>query len=79
MRIEDLSIDKVETGKNIKKFMDKHQYSIKRLAQETGLTEGAIRNYIKGRNPPSLKGLCVIAEAFFVSIGDIVVYRGDEI
>lgn len=69
MIADEMKVDKVQTGKRIKKLMDE---------KITGLSKSAIRNYINGKNPPSLQNLGVIADIYSVNISEIVVYRKEK-
>lgn len=55
-------------GENINKYRTEKGMRIARLAEASGLTEGAIRNYEKGIRKPSDAQLEVIAQALDVSV-----------
>lgn len=55
MIADEMKVDKVQTGKRIKKLMDEKGDTVLTLSQITGLSKSAIRNYINGKNPPSLQ------------------------
>ncbi len=78
MIADEMKVDKVQTGKRIKKLMDEKGDTVLTLSQITGLSKSAIRNYINGKNPPSLQNLGVIADIYSVNISEIVVYRKEK-
>lgn len=75
---DEITVDKIQTGKKIRQLMEKKGDSVWTLSQITGLSKSAIRNYINGKNPPSLQNLGVIADIYGVEISDIVVYRKEK-
>lgn len=78
MIADEMKVDKVQTAKRIKKLMDEKGDTVLTLSQITGLSKSAIRNYINGKNPPSLQNLGVIADIYSVNISEIVVYRKEK-
>lgn len=78
MIADEMKVDKIKTGLNIRKLMQKYGHSVVMLSDITGLSPSAIRNYINGKNPPSLQNLGVIADVYDVSISEIVVYRKEK-
>ena len=58
----------MDVGKKIKRFRTSHGLSQKELAQRSGMSEPAIRNYELGNRTPSDKQLEKIAGALGVSI-----------
>ena len=50
MIADEMKVDKVQTGKRIKKLMDEKGDTVLTLSQITGLSKSAIRNYINGKN-----------------------------
>lgn len=78
MLVDEMKVDKVKTGEKIKSLMEKRGDKVSNLSQITGLSNSAIRNYINGKNPPSLQNLGVIADVYGVSISDIVVYKREK-
>lgn len=78
MIADEMKVDKVQTGKRIKKLMDEKGDTVLTLSQITGLSKSAIRTYINGKNPPSLQNLGVIADIYSVNISEIVVYRKEK-
>lgn len=49
MIADEMKVDKVQTGKRIKKLMDEKGDTVLTLSQITGLSKSAIRNYINGK------------------------------
>ena len=78
MIADEMKVDKIQTGERIKNLMKKSGDTVLFLSQITGLSKSAIRNYINGKNPPSLQNLGVIADIYRVSISDIVVYKREK-
>ena len=78
MIADELNVDKRKTGAAIKRLMEEKGDTVKTLSEKIGLSTSAIRNYIKGKNPPSLRNLGVIASIYDVDISDIVVYKKEE-
>ena len=78
MIADEMKVDKIQTGERIKNLMKKSGDTVLSLSQITGLSKSAIRNYINGKNPPSLQNLGVIADIYRVSISDIVVYKREK-
>lgn len=75
MKVDEMKVDKEKTGKRIQKLMKEKNHTIADLSRITGLSLSSIRNYINGKNPPSLQNLGVIADVYKVNISEIVVYR----
>lgn len=75
MYVDICEVDTVATGKNIEALMKSKKHTVADLAELTGLTQGAIRNYIVGRNTPKLQNLGMIAEVYKVDIAKIVVFK----
>lgn len=78
MKVDEMKVDKEKTGKRIQKLMKEKNHTIADLSRITGLSLSAIRNYINGKNPPSLQNLGVIADVYKVNISEIVVYRMEK-
>lgn len=76
--MNDLTIDTIATGQNIKKLMKAHNHSVAQLSKLSGLSQTTITNYRSGYNAPTLHNLCVLADIYNILISDIVVYRKGE-
>lgn len=78
MIMDEMKVDKIQTGEKIRCLMEEEGDSVLALSKRMGVSTNAIRNYIKGKNPPSLQNLGVIADIYKVSISDIVVYKKEK-
>lgn len=56
----------------IDKMRVQRGWSFYKLAQETGLTQQAIQQWIEGKAQPSLKALESISEAYGVTLAELV-------
>jgi transcriptional regulator with XRE-family HTH domain len=71
-------IDKVATGKNIRKLCEERGVSRKFLAAVLGLTSvQAVDHYFSGKNLPSVESLVIMGALFNNSIEDVLVLQGD--
>lgn len=75
MLTNEIIIDPIATGQNIKELMKLHNHSVAQLSQLSGLSSTTITNYRSGYNVPNLHNLCVLASIYGVKISDIIVYR----
>lgn len=73
MKYKHLNIE--ETGKRIKKEMDKKGISQKELAELLGISIQSVNKYVNGINLPSLNNLLTISHIFGKSIDDILVIK----
>lgn len=73
--MNDLTIDTIAIGQNIKELMKAHNHSVAQLSKLSGLSPTTITNYRSGYNAPTLHNLCVLAYIYNTSISDIVVCR----
>ena len=71
---DEVRVDIIKTGKNIARLMELSGHSLEMLSDLTGLSKSAIRNYINGKNPPSLRNLGVIAYVYDINISQIIAY-----
>ena len=60
MITNEVIIDSIATGQNIKKLMKLHNNSIAHLSKLSGLSTTTINNYRSGYNVPNLHNLCVL-------------------
>ena len=65
-------------GTNLAEMLEEAWMTQKELAEETGISEGAISNYIHKRRMPTVKAIINIAEALDCSLDDFL-YFGDRI
>lgn len=71
-------IDKVATGKNIRRLCEENGISRKYLTAILGLTSvQAVDHYFSGNNLPSTESLVIMSVLFNASIEDILVLKGD--
>lgn len=75
MITNEVIIDSIATGQNIKKLMKLHNHSVAHLSKLSGLSPTTITNYRSGYTVPNLHNLCVLASIYGVQISDIIVYR----
>lgn len=73
MITNEVIIDSIATGQNIKKLMKLHNHSVAHLSKLSGLSPTTITNYRSGYNVPNLHNLCVLASIYGVQISDIIV------
>lgn len=60
MITNEVIIDSIATGQNIKKLMKLHNHSVAHLSKLSGLSPTTITNYRSGYNVPNLHNLCVL-------------------
>lgn len=75
---DEVRVDIIKTGKNIARLMELSGHNLETLSDLTGLSKSAIRNYINGKNPPSLRNLGVIAHVYDVDIAQIIAYTKER-
>lgn len=67
-------IDLIKTGERIRELRKQNNISVEQLRSILGLSTGqAIYKWERGLNLPTLDNLVVLAEAFHVSMDDIIV------
>lgn len=67
-----------EFGERLKKMLETSGISQKELAKGTGLSEGAISNYINGRRIPSVKALINMSYELDCTLDELMEF-GDRI
>lgn len=65
-------------GDNLRDLLSDYCLTQRELADETGLSEGTISNYINKRQMPGIKAIINIAEALEMSIDDLIFF-GEKI
>lgn len=65
-------------GVNLMEMLHENGMTQRDLADDTGLSEGTISNYIRGRQLPGVKAIVNIANALNCSIDDLIDF-GDRI
>lgn len=65
-------------GENLKEILEERGMSQKKLAWETGLSEGTISGYIQGRVMPSAKAIVNLSYVLCISLDDLVDF-GSEV
>ena len=68
MITNEVIIDSIATGQNIKKLMKLHNHSVAHLSKLSGLSPTTITNYRSGYNVPNLHNLCVLASIYGVQM-----------
>lgn len=69
-------VDLPATGKHIRALMAAHHCTVKGLAQALCRSEGAVKNYLRGRNLPPLECLLAMSRLFGLEkIEDIIVWE----
>ena len=71
MLVDEIKVDVEAMGIKIRELMILNHHSVEDFANGTGLSKSAIRNYINGKNPPSLQNIGVISKFYHVSVADI--------
>lgn len=59
-------------SENLRECMIEKGYTQKELAEETGLSEAAISNYVNGRKFPSVRAIINMSYALRVSLIDFI-------
>ena len=73
-----LSIQQKETGRQIKKLLTEHGYTVKDVQRAMGFENPqAIYKWISGRSLPSLDNFVILSRLLHTSIEDILVVDGD--
>ena len=73
-----VSIQQRETGKQIKKLLMQHGYTVKDVQQAMGFENPqAIYKWISGRSLPSIDNLVILSRLLHISMEDILVIDGD--
>jgi transcriptional regulator with XRE-family HTH domain len=73
-----LSIQQEETGKQIRKLLTEHGYTVKDVQSVMGFENPqAIYKWISGRSLPSLDNLVILSRLLHTSMEDILVVDGD--
>lgn len=73
-----LSIRQKETGKQIKKLLAEHGYTVRDVQGAMGFENPqAIYKWISGRSLPSLDNFVILSRLLHTSIEDILVVDGD--
>lgn len=63
-----------KTGEHIRALMVKNGYTVKTLAAQLNLIESAIRNYIRGRNLPTVDCMLQMCKLFHLdSVEELLV------
>lgn len=75
MLVDEIHVDKERTRNNIIKLMIAHSHTPADLAELIGISGTAVKNYISGKNLPSLQILGVLTKIYNVELHDIVVYK----
>lgn len=75
MLVDEIHVDKESTRNNIVKLMIAHNHTPADLAMLIGISITAVKNYISGKNLPSLQILGVLTKIYNVELHDIVVYK----
>lgn len=65
-------------SKNLVEMLDEHNYTQRRLADETGLQQSTISRYIHKQQIPKLSALISIADVFGCTLDELA-YFGDRI
>lgn len=65
-------------GDNLASLLHESNMSQRELAEETGLSEASISNYINKRKMPSIKAVVNIARVFCIDISELIDF-GDMI
>lgn len=72
-----VSVDSVETGKNIRAMMDARGMMPKDIAEACGfIKRQAVYAWLMGRNMPTIDNLVILSDLFGVPIDEIIVRRG---
>jgi transcriptional regulator with XRE-family HTH domain len=75
-----LSIQQKETGKQIRKLLTEHGYTVKDVQGVMGFENPqAIYKWISGRSLPSLDNLVILSRLLHTSMEDILVVDGDVV
>ena len=75
-----LTIDRSETGKQIRHYMRTKGYTAHALASVLQLSDGALKNYLYGRNLPPLDVLLQMRQLFGLqSVEDLLVVQEKEV
>ena len=70
------AVDLPATGKHIRTLMAAHHYTVKSLAAALCRSEGAVKNYLRGRDLPPLECLQAMRQLFELDkIEDIIVWE----
>ena len=69
------SIDSVETGIRIKKYMKLYNISVKNLQEICGCSHQTVYKWLKGKTIPKIDHLIILSSLFQVSINEIVVTK----
>ena len=73
-----LSIQQKETGRQIKKLLTEHGYTVKDVQSAMGFENPqAIYKWISGRSLPSLDNFVILSRLLHTSIENILVVDGD--
>ena len=74
-----LSIIPEETGKQIKRLMDKHGYSVKDIQQAMWFENPqSIYKWLSGKTLPSLENFLILSQLFEIDIESMLVIRTYE-
>lgn len=65
-------------GDNLQSLLDERYLTQSELAKLTGITKGAISRYVSGKQMPTIKNAINIAEAFGMTLDELL-YFGDVI
>lgn len=75
-----VSIQQRETGKQIKKLLMQHGYTVKDVQHVMGFENPqAIYKWISGRSLPSIDNLVILSRLLHTSMEDILVIDGDMV
>lgn len=75
-----LSIQQMETGKQIKKLLTENGYTVRDIQKACGFENPqAIYKWISGRSLPSLDNFIILSRLLHTSIEDILVIDGDVV
>ena len=73
-----LSIQQKETGRQIKRLLSEHDYTVKDVQTVMGFENPqAVYKWISGKSLPSLDNFIILSRLLHTSIEDILVIDGD--
>ena len=74
-----LSIQQKETGRQIKRLLSEHGYTVKDVQTAMGFENPqAVYKWISGKSLPSLDNFIILSRLLHTSIEDILVIDGDS-
>ena len=72
-----LSIQQKETGRQIKRLLSEHGYTVKDVQTVMGFENPQAVKWISGKSLPSLDNFIILSRLLHTSIEDILVIDGD--